>query len=184
MQLKKLLADDRGVSPVIGVILMVAITVILAAVIGTFVLGLGNEVSETAPTASMGFADASDAYEPSDASGDAKDLFVVSHNNGDKLQAADVKIVIREASTDATKATWNSGSWSGSWTVANLDQPTIGGDNFGPGATVEEFSVGDSIVLATSDDDNLGAADDTSFKVQLIHKPSDTTVASGTVPLS
>jgi len=32
--------DDRAVSPVIGVILMVAITVILAAVIGTFVLGL------------------------------------------------------------------------------------------------------------------------------------------------
>lgn len=31
---------DRGVSPVVGVILMVAITVILAAVIGTFVLDL------------------------------------------------------------------------------------------------------------------------------------------------
>lgn len=36
--------DDRGVSPVIGVILMVAITVILAAVIGTFVLGLGEGI--------------------------------------------------------------------------------------------------------------------------------------------
>ncbi len=35
-------------SPVIGVILMVAITVILAAVIGTFVLGLGEDVQETA----------------------------------------------------------------------------------------------------------------------------------------
>jgi len=34
--------DDRGVSPVIGVILMVAITVILAAVIGAFVLDLGQ----------------------------------------------------------------------------------------------------------------------------------------------
>jgi flagellin-like protein len=41
--------DDRGVSPVIGVILMVAITVILAAVIATFVLGLGEQVSSTAP---------------------------------------------------------------------------------------------------------------------------------------
>lgn len=38
--------DDDAVSPVIGVILMVAITVILAAVIGTFVLGLGSNVSE------------------------------------------------------------------------------------------------------------------------------------------
>jgi len=37
-----------AVSPVIGVILMVAITVILAAVIGTFVLGLGENVDGTA----------------------------------------------------------------------------------------------------------------------------------------
>lgn len=40
--------NDRAVSPVIGVILMVAITVILAAVIGTFVLGLGDSVSQNA----------------------------------------------------------------------------------------------------------------------------------------
>jgi len=39
--------DDSAVSPVIGVILMVAITVILAAVIGTFVLGLGENVDGT-----------------------------------------------------------------------------------------------------------------------------------------
>jgi flagellin-like protein len=38
--------DDRGVSPVIGVILMVAITVILAAVIASFVLGFGDSVSQ------------------------------------------------------------------------------------------------------------------------------------------
>ena len=40
--------DDRAVSPVIGVILMVAITVILAAVIGTFVLGLGDSLGGSA----------------------------------------------------------------------------------------------------------------------------------------
>jgi len=40
--------DERGVSPVIGVILMVAITVILAAVIASFVLGFGDSVSTNA----------------------------------------------------------------------------------------------------------------------------------------
>ncbi|RDZ52397.1 type IV pilin [Haloferax sp. Atlit-6N] len=55
MQLKHLFTEDRAVSPVIGVILMVAITVILAAVIGTFVLGLGDQVSETSPQASFAF---------------------------------------------------------------------------------------------------------------------------------
>jgi len=38
--------DERGVSPVIGVILMVAITVMLAAVIATFVLGFPDQVSQ------------------------------------------------------------------------------------------------------------------------------------------
>ncbi|WP_411969044.1 type IV pilin [Haloferax sp. YSSS75] len=55
MDIKKFLTESRAVSPVIGVILMVAITVILAAVIGTFVLGLGDQVSETAPQASFSF---------------------------------------------------------------------------------------------------------------------------------
>jgi flagellin-like protein len=54
MKLKQLFeaGDDRAVSPVIGVILMVAITVILAAVIGTFVLGLGENV-ESNPSAGI-----------------------------------------------------------------------------------------------------------------------------------
>lgn len=48
--------DERAVSPVIGVILMVAITVILAAVIGTFVLDLGQSVGGgSAPSASFQF---------------------------------------------------------------------------------------------------------------------------------
>ncbi|OVE84721.1 type IV pilin [Natronolimnobius baerhuensis] len=47
---KKLIGNDeeRAVSPVIGVILMVAITVILAAVIAAFVLDLGGSIGEEA----------------------------------------------------------------------------------------------------------------------------------------
>ncbi|MEM2802487.1 MAG: type IV pilin N-terminal domain-containing protein, partial [Archaeoglobaceae archaeon] len=39
--------DEKGVSPVIGVILMVAITVILAAVIASFVFGLSGSVKRS-----------------------------------------------------------------------------------------------------------------------------------------
>lgn len=47
---RKLVGNDeeRAVSPVIGVILMVAITVILAAVIAAFVLDMGDSVSQEA----------------------------------------------------------------------------------------------------------------------------------------
>ena len=67
-------SSDRGVSPVIGVILMVAITVILAAVIGTFVLGLGQDVSQTAPQASITFENASGAGN-----------ITIAHEGGDTL---------------------------------------------------------------------------------------------------
>jgi flagellin-like protein len=50
LQLRAFFSAEEAVSPVIGVILMVAITVILAAVIGTFTLGLYEGGNEAAPT--------------------------------------------------------------------------------------------------------------------------------------
>ncbi len=54
--------DDRAVSPVIGVILMVAITVILAAVIGTFVLGLGSNIQQNVQAGVSAQADSGSAH--------------------------------------------------------------------------------------------------------------------------
>ena len=45
----KVVKDRKGVSPVIGVILMVAITVILAAVIASCGFGMGSKMQQTAP---------------------------------------------------------------------------------------------------------------------------------------
>ena len=79
--------DGRAVSPVIGVILMVAITVILAAVIGTFVLGLGDSV-ESAPQASFNFDVESD--------GDV----AIKHRGGDNLNPDNVEIRAGGSSAD------------------------------------------------------------------------------------
>ena len=43
---RKVTKDEEAVSPVIGVILMVAITVILAAVIAAFVFGMGGSLKK------------------------------------------------------------------------------------------------------------------------------------------
>jgi flagellin-like protein len=43
----KLMKNEEAVSPVIGVILMVAITVILAAVIAAFVFGMAGNIQKT-----------------------------------------------------------------------------------------------------------------------------------------
>lgn len=53
--------EEKAVSPVIGVILMVAITVILAAVIASFVFGLGTKAPKVAPQASLAVSEAKNA---------------------------------------------------------------------------------------------------------------------------
>jgi flagellin-like protein len=88
MQLKQLLTDDRAVSPVIGVILMVAITVILAAVIGTFVLGLGDQVDENAPQASFSFEFSSTG----DFDGGSDDYVNLTHEGGDTLDNSTIGV--------------------------------------------------------------------------------------------
>lgn len=45
--------EDKGVSPVIGVILMVAVTVVLAAVISVFLLGATDQFGDPVPTATF-----------------------------------------------------------------------------------------------------------------------------------
>jgi FlaG/FlaF family flagellin (archaellin) len=53
MQISRLLTEDDAVSSTISVVLMVAVTVILAAAVGTFALGLAGESAEETPSASM-----------------------------------------------------------------------------------------------------------------------------------
>jgi flagellin-like protein len=89
MNFKQIFADDDAVSPVIGVILMVAITVILAAVIGTFVLGLGDQVSNTSPSASF-------TFEYTNNSGGADELDV-THDGGDSISASQLNASVSGA---------------------------------------------------------------------------------------
>jgi len=120
MQFSKLFDDDRAVSPVIGVILMVAITVILAAVIGTFVLGLGDQIQSTTPQASFGF----DIEENGN-----DDLVTVTHQSGDTIDGANLKVTSTVSSFNATNA---DGSWatygdaSATFADTNRDSVTAG----------------------------------------------------------
>jgi len=93
MDFKKLIDEERAVSPVIGVILMVAITVILAAVIGTFVLGLGDQVQQTTPQAQFGW-DTGDA--PNTISGEDDSLnddLKLTHESGDTIEAGNLNLI-------------------------------------------------------------------------------------------
>jgi flagellin-like protein len=103
MDIQELISEKRAVSPVIGVILMVAITVILAAVIGTFVLGLGDQVGDTAPQAQFTFDQTGDA-------GTSGAVVNITHDGGDSIDSADLNVVV--AGADATMSTSFSGTVS------------------------------------------------------------------------
>lgn len=81
MNVKEILTEDRAVSPVVGVALLIAITVILAAVIGAVVLGLGTS-SADAPQASLSFE-----YDYDE--GEDGNLTII-HQSGETLDADEV----------------------------------------------------------------------------------------------
>ncbi|MEF8771343.1 type IV pilin N-terminal domain-containing protein [Halodesulfurarchaeum sp.] len=79
MKTPEFMTSERGVSPVIGVILMVAITVILAAVIGSFVLGIGGDI-EQAPQASLSIDDGNLVHQ----GGDTINATVLNSDGGEE----------------------------------------------------------------------------------------------------
>ncbi|WP_340100242.1 type IV pilin N-terminal domain-containing protein [Salinibaculum salinum] len=86
-------------SPVIGVILMVAITVILAAVIASFVLGLGP--SEAAPSAQFDFESHDDGLKITKTQGEeiqSNNLYV----RGDVGDRKDLDFNWKEGDSDVT----------------------------------------------------------------------------------
>jgi flagellin-like protein len=76
-------SKEGGVSPVVGVILMVAVTVILAAVVGSFVLDLGSNVQAN-PQAGVTFSESGDAD-----AGDAEvTVQVIAMENADSVNVS------------------------------------------------------------------------------------------------
>ena len=137
MNIKELFTDDSAVSPVIGVILMVAITVILAAVIGSFVLNLGGSLNDTAPQASFGF----------DYNASGQNV-TVTHQSGDTIESARLNVTSSSGSMSlATGSSWPS-------TVSAGDAATYDNGDTWSGETVRvvwESETGEnSATLSTS----------------------------------
>lgn len=88
MEFATLSTRRRGVSQVIGVILIVAITVVLSAIIGTYVLGIG--VSQDTVPQSTWKTDYSDG---------SSDTLELSHESGDPMEADRLYLVVSGASS-------------------------------------------------------------------------------------
>ncbi|WP_254841127.1 type IV pilin [Natronomonas marina] len=136
MQLRQLLestdsSDDRAVSPVIGVILMVAITVILAAIIGTFVLGLGEQVQSSGPQAGFG-TDYSPGTTGADCSLGGDGQLEISHESGETIDPVNLNV-----------------------TDGSASKPWDGGDDGTCAATTADVTAGSSMAVDVDSDDSV-----------------------------
>jgi FlaG/FlaF family flagellin (archaellin) len=150
MRLKRLLTADDAVSSVVAVTLMVAITVVLAAAIGTFTLGFAQKVEDTGPQASFGvdFEDDAGSY----------DNLTVTHEGGDAIASS--------ALTLSASTTFNA-SFDGSDQGENAT--SLAFDDMGLDGDVTS---GDS-VTAVMDTDHGGEFDGETFRVIWSNPDSD-----------
>lgn len=140
-----LLTDDEAVSSVIGVVLMVAVTIVLAASIGVFVLGIGTGLTDPTPQATLSMS--------SSVGGTAgADYVNVSSEGGESFAAADVYVTV-----DGTKAWDGPGNYQANFTSgaskwkndveagSRLDIVEDGADSIRDGDEVQViWSTGDS----------------------------------------
>jgi flagellin-like protein len=126
MHLKHAFTDeDRAVSPVIGVILMLAITVVLAAVVASFVLGFVDVADTESPSASFAFD-----WENADAT--ANDSVVVTHEAGDGIDASALNASVTGAAftNSSNDPVYAADLFGSSERVGAGDEHAIDGDSF------------------------------------------------------
>lgn len=145
MNLRDVCTDERAVSPVIGVVLMVGITVALAAVIGSFVLSFNPTPAE--PDAAFRYEAEEGA---TDGWGDAGDTerFLIHHDGGEAV-ALD-RVVVKYTGAPAASLSWTTVSepsgnrWRpGETYVIEDPNPGTGGD----------FSSGQQVLVVWRTDD-------------------------------
>jgi len=175
MNLKELFAEDRGVSPVIGVILMVAITVILAAVIGAFVLQIGGDLGESAPQASISISD-TNADE---------NTIELRHGGGDTIEWDETRLVVEH---DDDTLRWNSPNDDSFATSDRVTINTSNEDDSIDGIGTEDEEEEEVATLNTStqttledDDEASPLGSDNRVTVTMIDRPSGEIIFERTV---
>lgn len=97
---------SRSVSPVVGVILMVGIVVILAAVVAMIVTGLGDEIGEPAPTGTFEYEYAASG----EGNTDDRPYVNITYYTGETVDAENVEIIDDSGNTVTWADVWTGGS--------------------------------------------------------------------------
>lgn len=131
-------SGNRAVSPVVGVVVMVAVTVVLAAVVGVFAFDTGGRVGDPAPVAAFEVSTETVTFsDNTDDGGGAYTTTVatITHRSGQSIDAEDLRVTV-----NGRRA----------WDVAGLEvretrPATRDGRTVDPLAGVESVSVGSQL---------------------------------------
>jgi FlaG/FlaF family flagellin (archaellin) len=81
--------DDRAVTSVVGILLLVVVTVVVGATIGVFALQYGQQTTDVAPNAELDFE-----YRYFDDGVAKNDLITIVHTDGDTLDRSRLEVVV------------------------------------------------------------------------------------------
>ena len=144
--------DKRSVSPVISVVLMVAIVLIIAAAIGSTVLGIGGSLTDSPPQATITTDQGTQIIEDPN-SGDSQQFITVTltHEGGDDINKEEVQVYV---DGEPAYATLNPADEFYIFTRANLPHVLNPWDS----TESDSISTGDKtiIVIATSEFEEEG----------------------------
>ena len=179
--MKGVVRDRKGVSPVIGVILMVAITVILAAVIASFVFGMGSKMQQTAPNIAAVLEDHRDDL----ATGTDDWIAVLTITGGENIDKNAIKLVVTYTDFDGTLRTVTiDGTQLANGALRTLTESYVHGGDRGylqvRWIDVDrsgDISPGDKFEFQDYNADNdREVKTNTDFNVQIVYKPTNAIV--------
>lgn len=152
-------AEDRALTPVVGIVLLVGITVALAAVVGTFALGMTDALTEPAPR-SMITVDEVDAED---------DELALVHGGGDDLAFEETTIVVVDRTTDE-RTTFRAADGAGAWSTAQRLTIDVG-------TSPSAAAIGGDDAYATADVDGIDAVEvGHAYSIAVVHEPSGATI--------
>ncbi|EMA33175.1 type IV pilin [Haloarcula japonica] len=166
--------DRRGVSPVIGVVLMLSITVLLAATVGGFVLASGD-LNQRTPTVARSTGD----FVTGPSGGCGGNTVAIRHAGGDPVPADELAIAVTLPDTDARIVDLPvSGT---ALSASNIDDPDNVIYDYCVGGVIanggQQWSAGRTITFQLNAGGGTVNPGDT-IEVRVVHTPSNGVLAA------
>lgn len=165
--------ESRGVSPVIGTILVVAVVVILAAVIGATAFGFTDDINEPPDKAVLDLD-----FKEADAEAPAYDEFLweieLTHQGGEDVSGEDITVTLTHGSVELT------GEYDETLTSGDEVRVAVIHTNGGH----EDFDCGDENTACSLAGDEENFPDDDEMELLMIHEPSNTILYEETIDFS